>query len=223
MANWNNIFDFLGRLQKNNNREWFEEHKPEFKELQKQFKQWVSSLEATLNELDRIERAKIFRIYRDVRFSKDKTPYKTHFSSILSREGASRRGSYYVHFEPNQSFVALGFYAPEKDDLLRIRKEWEADDSQIRTILADKNFQHHFPDGLQGDQVKTVPRGFDKHHPALDLIRNKQFYFSTQLTNQEVLHDDLIPRISAAFQSGMPYLDYMSEVVTTNLNGESII
>ena len=116
------VFDFFGELAQNNNREWFTANKSNFKLLETQVKGFLSELNDTMGKHDQISKMKMFRIYRDVRFSKDKTPYKTHFAASFARAGASRRGGYYLCIKPGGSFVATGFWDPNKEDLFRIRK-----------------------------------------------------------------------------------------------------
>ena len=219
-----NSFEFLQQLIQNNDRDWFTERKPEFKRLKEINKQFFQSIYADLQAVDELENCKVFRIYRDVRFSKDKTPYKSHYAARYVRQGNRRRGTYYLHIEPNnQSFCAGGFYGPNKEDLLRIRKEFEYDDAEIRTILSDKTVASHFPNGLEGEELKTSPRGFSIEHKAIDLIRKKQFYLSAKFTDKDVLQEDFSLQVVEKFRAMLPYLNYMSEVVTTNLNGEVIV
>jgi len=132
------------------------------------------------------------------------------------------RGGYYIHLEPNNSFVGGGFWNPESDDLLRIRREFEINDSEIRKITSEKIFVKYFGE-LEGEGVKTAPKGFDKNHHAIDLIRKKQFIVRRKFSDKEVFSDDFQKEIIATFLSMRPFFDYMSEVLTTNLNGESTI
>ncbi len=217
------ILEFLKRLEKNNNRDWFNEHKKEFKALELKTKAIYSTINDELNKHDSIEKHKIFRIYRDVRFSKNKLPYKTHFGGSFSRKKPELRGGYYLHIQPNnESFIATGFWEPNKDDLLRIRKEFEQDDEEIRDIISDKKFKSVWGE-LIGDELKTAPRDFDKDHPAIDLIRKKQFIFIKKYTDEEVLSKDFVQDVNQSFKAIRPFFDYMSDVLTTNLNGESLI
>ncbi len=216
-------FTYLNHLKANNNRPWFTDHKTEFIDLQDDFKQWIAQLEARLNVFDSIERAKMFRIYRDVRFSKDKTPYKTHFSSHITRLGQDKRGSYYVHVEPGNSFIAVGFYGPEKEDLLRIRKELEFNADPLKSILANDQLVNLFDSGLQGEELKTAPRGFDKSDPNIDLIRKKQYYLQHHFTDDEVMQEDFMDQVVTRFEAAQDFLGFFSEVLNTNLDGESII
>ncbi|HEA23350.1 MAG TPA: DUF2461 domain-containing protein [Pricia antarctica] len=213
---------FLGKLKKNNDREWFNDHKTEFTEHQNEVKDFYALAMDNLKVHDQIEKMKMFRIYRDVRFSKDKTPYKAHFAVSYHRLGAEKRGGYYIRIKPGETFIATGFWGPEKEDLYRIRKEFELDASEFRDIINEKFFKKIWGE-LQGDAVKTAPKGFDKMHENIDLIRHKQFTFSRSFTDEEVVSPLFIDEIDKSFKAVRPYFDFMSEVLNTNLNGDSLV
>ncbi|MDA0176617.1 hypothetical protein C7H62_2466 [Mesoflavibacter sp. HG96] len=218
-----NVFQFLNQLEQNNDRDWFNAHKDTFKSIEKEVKQFNTHVFNLLNTHDDVDKLKLFRIYRDVRFSKNKQPYKTHFGCSFNRVKPKLRGGYYIHIQPNnQSFIATGFWDPNKDDLFRIRKEFEMDDEDIRAILKDKEFASIWGN-FKGDELKTAPKGFDKSHPAIDLIRRKQFIFTKEFSDQEVLSPDFITTIDQAFKAIRPFFDLMSDILTTDLNGQSII
>lgn len=218
-----NLLDFLTLLKENNNRDWFNEHKKEFKKLEVDAKRNFNSLFEALKVHDDVDRLKNFRIYRDVRFSKNKAPYKIHFSGSFYRRKPTLRGSYYVHLQPNnESFIAVGFWDPTKEDLMRIRKEFEIDDEEIRTIINVENFKNTWG-GFVGEELKTAPRGFNKEHKAMDLIRKKQFLFTKKYTDQEVISTGFLEDVNTSFKVVRPFLDYMSSVLTTNINGEPLI
>ncbi|WP_276166842.1 DUF2461 domain-containing protein [Zobellia alginiliquefaciens] len=214
--------NFLIQLKKNNNREWFTENKTEFKRHEQHVKAFFEDVATKLGTHDEIEKTKMFRIYRDVRFSKDKTPYKAHLAGSFSRAGAQRRGGYYIHIKPGESFLATGFWNPSKEDLLRIRKELEQDASEMREIISQEHFKEAWGD-LQGDELKTAPKGFDKAHKDIDLIKKKQFIFTRKFTDNQVLSPNFVSEINDTFAAIRPFFDYMSDVLTTNLNGESLL
>lgn len=216
------VFQFFKDLEKNNNRDWFNESKPRFKDIERETKEFYASLMEQLRSHDDIEGMKMFRIYRDVRFSKNKLPYKTHFGGSFKRATSRLRGGYYLHIQPGESFVATGFWDPNKDDLLRIRKEFEMDDTEIRKIIGNKKFREVWG-GMAGDEVKTAPKGFNKEHSAIDLIKKKQFIFVHKFSDKEVLAPDFLEKVNGCFKAVRPYFDYMSEVLTTDLNGVSLI
>lgn len=217
------ILSFLKELKKNNNREWFNTNKPRFKMIQGEAKGFYEEIKAGLEGFDEIEKFKLFRIYRDVRFSHDKTPYNPHFAGSYSRSGKHLRGGYYLRIRPGESFLAGGFWAPNKEDLFRIRKEFEIDDQEIRQILNDAEFKRVFGGVLEGEELKTAPKGFQKDDAAIDLIRKKGYVAVRKFTDKEVLSPDFLDEVLVSFKALRPFFDYMSEVLTTDLNGASTL
>ncbi len=217
------VFSFLNELKLNNDREWFTEQKDKFKEQEALLKNVYNEILEGLNQEDEIEKMKIFRIYKDVRFSKDKTPYNIHRSVSFSRLGAKLRGGYYLRLEPGNSYVAGGFFSPNATDLLRIRKEFEMDDEEIRTILNAPDFKEAYGGFNTSNQVKTAPKGFSKEHPAIDLIKNKSFFVTHPFTDKETQAKDFSEQVLKHYRLLRPFFDYMSDVLTTNLNGESLL
>ena len=216
------LIQFLKDLEQNNNKEWFEAHKATFQEHQKTMKTFFAEVADRLRATDDIESHKVFRIYRDVRFSKDKTPYKSWFAGSFKRAEPMLRGGYYLSVQPGHTKVGGGFYGPSPTDLLRIRREFEQNDSEIRAILDDKKFKSIFGE-LMGEEVKTAPKGFSADHPAIDLIRKKQFYVMRSFNDAEVTKPDFQDKVVETFLALRPYFDYMSSVLTTNLDGEVIV
>jgi uncharacterized protein (TIGR02453 family) len=217
------LFTLLNELKLNNNRDWFENNKTRYQAEEKSLKKFFTTISDSLNEFDEIEKTKIFRIYKDVRFSKDKTPYKTNRSANWMRAGANRRGSYYLQIEPGNSFLASGFFEPNPQDLLRFRKEFEMDDATIRKIFNQTEFKNVFDGFEASNQVKTAPKGFDKEHKAIDLIKNKNFFVIHYFSDKEVLDSNFLEEVKRLFKLTLPFLNYMTEVVTTDLNGVSTL
>lgn len=216
------VLSFFKKLEKNNNREWFEINKPEFKRIEAEVKHFGQQLKEALEATEHIDRVKLFRVYRDVRFSKDKTPYKTHFGISMHREKPRYRGGYYVHLKPNENFAAVGFWDQNKEDLLRIRKELELDPSEFRELMQESDFKNTWGD-LEGEEVKTAPKGFSKEDPNIDLIRKKMFLFRKKYSDKEVLSPNFLEQLTQDFRTVRPFLDYMSSVLTTDLNGVSLL
>lgn len=213
---------FLKDLSVNNDRVWFLANKDRYEAALENIKQFMKAVELALGETDHLEEANLFRIYRDVRFSKDKAPYKNHFGMGFSRSTKLLRGGYYLHIEPGASFAGGGFWQPNPQDLKRIRDEFAADDKPIREIIADARFQEYFGK-LQGDELKTAPQGYDKDHPAIDLLRKKSFTVHRSFTDEEITSDRFLQEVKLSFEAMRPYFDYMSQVLTTDLNGESVL
>lgn len=218
-------FAFLKTLSKNNNREWFTNHKDTYTKEQNHIIDFADALLHELNKHDVIEtpsgKKACYRIYRDVRFSKDKTPYCTYFSGSYRRATKYRRGGLYFHLEPGNSWLAGGFWSPNAEDLKRVRDDIAYDANPLRKILKSKSFIETFGT-LQGEQLKTSPKGFDAHHEAIDLLRYKQFLLVKKFTDAEVLSDTFVRQANQTFKNMRPFLDYMSEVLTTDINGETI-
>jgi len=217
------VFTFLKKLKANNHRDWMQEHKTEYQSNEKALKNFYAEVENALNEKDQIEKVKVFRINRDIRFSKDKTPYNVHRSVSFSRAGEHRRGGYYLRIEPGNTLMAGGFFDPNPADLLRIRKEFEMDAAPIRKILKQKDFENNFGGFIQEYKVKTAPKGFSKEDPNIDLIRLKSFFVTHEYSDKEVLAPDFKDKLVHHFRLLRPYFDYMSEVLTTDLNGVSTL
>jgi uncharacterized protein (TIGR02453 family) len=163
----------------------------------------------------------LHRIYRDIRFSKEKTPYKTNWSGSFKRAGKQRRGGCYFHLEAGNSFIAGGFWSPNHEDLKRIRDDFAFDDKPIRKIIKSKTFVSTFGT-MQGEQLKTTPKGFDAENSAIDLLRHKQFLVIRNFTDKEVLDKNFLKEANQTFKNMRPFFDYMSEVLTTDINGIEI-
>src|SRR5688572_17291647 len=176
---------FLKNLDAHNDREWFLAHKEDYAKALNNIREFKDAVVKNLSRKDMIEDGRVFRIYRDVRFSKDKAPYKNNFGIHFTRAGKQLRGGYYLHIEPGKSFVGGGFWAPEPQDLKRIRDEFAFDDKPIRKIISNKKFIQYFG-SLQGDELKTAPSGYERDHPAIDLIKKKQFTIGRNFKDKEV-------------------------------------
>lgn len=218
--------DFLKQLSKNNNRDWFQANKANA--YQSALDNTIAFADCLLLEMkkhDNIEtvtgKKSLYRIYKDIRFSKDKTPYKTHWGGYFKRATNHLRGGYYFHIQPGNCFVGGGFWNPNPEDLKRIRVELAADGSELRKIIRSKNFIGTFGQ-LDGNQVKTAPKGFSKEHENIDLLRYKQFLVSKKFTEKEMLAKDFYKEANKVFENMRPFFDYMSEVLTTDENGESL-
>lgn len=215
------VFQFLEDIKVNNNRDWFNAHKDRYKTQYDQFKKFAEAVTDEMKTYDEIESHKVFRIYRDVRFSKDKSPYKSNFSGFMVRATKWKRGGYYFHLEPGNTFIAGGFWQPNSADLKRIRQEIAADDQSLRKLLAEPSFIKTFG-ALKGDKVKTAPKGFSKDHPAIDLLRYKQYLLVHNFTDKEAVAPDFAAKLAKTYSEMLPFLTYMSDVLTTDVNGVPI-
>ena len=219
------VFSFLEELKENNNREWFQLNKERYHEQHRFVVQFADDLLVKMKQVDNIEtvngKKSIFRINKDVRFSKDKSPYKTNIGGAFTRATKELRGGYYFHIEPGNCFLGGGFWGPSPDDLKHIRMQIAADPEPLQAILNAKEFISLFGK-LEGEQLKTAPKGFDKEHPAIQLINYKQFLLVKRFTDKQVQSGKYLETLFTTFQAMRPFFDYMSEILTTDLNGEPL-
>ncbi|HIP35835.1 MAG TPA: DUF2461 domain-containing protein [Crocinitomix sp.] len=217
---------FLKDLKKNNNRDWFSANKHLYEQNRNDIIHFADDVLKRLNQHDNIEtvsgKKSVYRIYRDVRFSKDKTPYKIHWGGYYKRATKLLRGGYYFHIEPKLSFVGGGFWNPNSKDLKKIRTNILEFGDELLQIINSKEFKTNFGE-LKGKKLKTAPKGFDKNHKYIDLLRYKQFLLVKPFTDEEVLSKDFALMIDNTFKAMRPFFNFMSEALTTNENGEIIV
>lgn len=212
-------FAFLKKLSRNNDREWFEKHKEEFLSIKKGFEDFIESLYEQLLKFDgRLEgqdpRKFVFRIYRDVRFSKDKRPYKTFISAGISSTGKGMgKPGYYIQLEPgDKSFVCVGLYSPAPDVLAKIRQEIDYNGEVLERILSAKAFKSNF-EIWSGDTLKTIPKGYPKDHPHAAWLKLKSIVVMRSLTDEEVFSKNFLKKLSSIIESGKPLNDFLSEAM----------
>ncbi len=217
--------DFLKTLSKNNNRDWFNKHKDNYIEAHTNIIAFAGALLVEMNKHDKMEASSgkeaLFRIYKDVRFSKDKTPYNTHWSGAFKRATKKLRGGYYFNIKPGSSFLAGGFWGPEPQDMKRIRQDIELNYKNWKKLLAGKPLLNTFGK-MTGEQVSSAPRGYAKDHPAIDLLRYKQFLLKVEFSDKEVCSPGFLYIVNDVFKKMRPFLNYISEVLTTDANGVSV-
>jgi uncharacterized protein (TIGR02453 family) len=218
--------NFIKLIAKNNDRDWFNTHKEDYTAAHGNIISFADELIMEMKKNDTIEtasgKASLFRIYRDVRFSKDKSPYHNYWSGSLKRATKKLRGGYYFHLEPGNYFVAGGFWGPEAPDMQRIRQDIDFNYKEWRKMLSAKTLVATFG-SLDGEKVSSAPRGYAKDHPAIDLLRYKQFILRHNFTEKEVLDPGFAKTASDTFKKMRPFLNYMSEVLTTDGNGNDLV
>lgn len=209
------VFDFLRQLTKNNNREWFTENKILYTESQENLVLFLEDLIKEMSEFDpeleKIDAKKsLFRIYRDTRFSKDKTPYKTNFGASLGMGKGSQKGGYYLHLEPGKSFIAGGIYMPESSVLKTLRKEISLYGKEFLNILNEKEFKKYFPELDQDDKLKKVPQGFEKEDPMAEYLKLKSFIVVYNLSDKEIQDKNASKNLAKIFNAMKPLNDFLN-------------
>ncbi|PIF46799.1 uncharacterized protein (TIGR02453 family) [Chryseobacterium sp. 52] len=208
-------FDFLKKLTKNNNREWFTENKNLYTESQENVIAFLDEVIKEMAEFDeelgKLDGKKsLFRIYRDTRFSKDKIPYKTNFGASLGMGKGSQKGGYYLHMEPGKSFLAGGIYMPESAALKEVRKEISLYGEDFLKVINNKDFKKHFPELDQDDKLKKVPQGFDKEDPMGDYLKLKNFIVVYSQKDEEVLDQNAAKNMTKIFKLMKPFNDFLN-------------
>lgn len=212
------ILEFLTELSENNNREWFNENKAHFQELRLQFEdivqQFIDELGKNSSSIAN-QKAKdcIFRIYKDVRFSKDKSPYKTSFSAHISEGG--RKGDlcgHYLHIEPNNTMLAGGTWSPPSNILYEIRDAIYADNEDFKKIIEAKSFETNFGQ-LEGAKLKNGPKGFPKDFEDIELLKYKSFLAMHPMTNEEVLSDTFFDHSIKVFKHMEPLNNFINRAI----------
>ncbi len=215
---------FLEDLKVNNNRDWFLDNKKRYEAFKKDYHQLVADFLDAIKPLDpSLELLEVknctFRINRDIRFSKDKSPYKSHMSIWLSSgvKGLNRSG-YYLHIDPKESFIAGGFYSPEAPDLKKIRKEIAYFYEDLEAIINDKNFKKEFKtlDINATNSLKNAPKDYEKDHPAIEFLKLKSFV-ATQKFDLNLVHDkDFVKNISKKLIALKPLNDFLNRALTSD-------
>ncbi|KVV15958.1 DUF2461 domain-containing protein [Flavobacterium sp. TMP13] len=215
---------FLDDLKNNNNRDWFLENKKRYEIFKTDYHQLIGDFLDAMKPLDpSLELLEVknctFRINRDIRFSKDKSPYKSHLGIWISSgiKGLNRSG-YYIHIEKDASFIAGGLYSPESDDLKKIRKEIAFFYDDLETVLAEKTFKKEFGtlDVNERNSLKNPPRGYDKEHPAISFLKLKSFTASQKIDRAEFLKSDFVTKMSAKLLALKPLNDFLNRGLATD-------
>ncbi len=212
-------FDFLKNIKNNNTTEWFKSNQAAYKDSRADFQAFTTEIITRLELLDDtimrrglLPNKCIKRINRDIRFSADKSPYKTNYFTNFNPNGyKSEHASYYLHLEPNNSFVGGGVYMPRTPTLNKFRKEIETNLEEWESLLGSTSFREAFPDSVQSpDTLKTVPKGFDKESPAIRYLRMKGFYTVHKLTDSEMVSENVITQIMDSYREVKPIIAFLN-------------
>jgi len=207
---------FLEKLSKNNNKPWFDKHRDDYQNAKEDFEALVTELLADLSgsePLFKEQKAKdcIFRIFRDVRFSKDKTPYKAHFGAFFSKGGRKFPGAgYYLHIEPGgKSFVGGGLWVPEPPLLKAVRQEIDYNFNDFKGITEEKKFKKLFSK-INGEQLKTLPQGYTDDNPAIEYLKMKSFTVAHHLQDVDIISKGFVKKSLDVFSAMRPFIDFLN-------------
>ena len=208
-------FSFLSRLKRNNNKPWFDKHKDEYLDIKSYMEMLAADISNGIGDFDEFTgtqdpKKSVFRIYKDVRFSKDKTPYKTHLGAYFARGGKkSSFAGYYLHIEPKNSFIAGGVWMPEPAELEKIRQEIDYNSEEFLSILKDRNFKKYFKE-IQGERLTRNPKNYPPDHPQIELLKFKSYNVVYMLDDGQVLAKNFTSHCIKVFKLMKPLNDFLN-------------
>lgn len=210
---------FLKDIKKNNNKSWFDGHRKQYDTVKADFVSMIGQVIKAISTFDKpignLEAKNcIFRINRDVRFSKNKDPYKTNMAAYFNKDGKKGLGSgYYLHIEPGKSFAAGGIWMPEPPVLAGIRQEIDYSFADWKKIVENKAFKKIFHEGLQGDKLSRPPKGYEETNPAIEYLKMKSFIVTRSFTDTEVQSKNFVRDVAKTFQATKPLIDFLNIVI----------
>jgi uncharacterized protein (TIGR02453 family) len=210
--------DFLKKLKNNNNRDWFLENKAQYQAAKKNFEAFVQEFIDRIVKFEPLMKGLeasscVYRINRDIRFSNDKSPYKTHLGAFIVRGGkqnGDKYAGYYFHVEPGNSLIAGGAYIPPAEWLSSIREKIDDEGDKLVKILKNKEFISTFG-SIEGEKLKTAPKGFPKDHPYIELLRMKSFLVERSISDKDVISEECMDMIVKAAKVMKPLNDFCNE------------
>ena len=209
-------FHFLEKLKSNNNRPWFEKNRPVYEKARTEYLGFVTGLMEGIRKIEAIPEKEpvkyIQRIYRDIRFSKDKTPYKSHFSSIIDRGPENKKCPVYLHIQPGKSMIGGGIWDPSAETLRMVRQEIDYNSAGLRKIINSKEFQKQFGK-ISGAKLSRPPKGYSADNPSIEMLKFKQLYVERNFDDDLVLSKQLIPEILKTYKTALPFFHYFDVVM----------
>jgi uncharacterized protein (TIGR02453 family) len=212
------ILNFLDSLSQNNFKAWFDAHRADYETARANFNQFIDYLIDEFRISDNLQALSskdcVTRIYRDIRFTRDKSPYHTNFSAIIAPGGKkSPEQGYYVSIQPHdQSMIAGGLYMPSPQQLERFRQAVDQHAATLKRITGEKAFVEHFGK-IEGERLKTAPKGYDRTHPEIELLQLKQVTVLHHLSDREILAGNFPEKAVAVCRAMKPFLNYLEEVL----------
>lgn len=217
------VFDFLKLIDKNNNREWFNDNKNLFLEAQSDFQNFTEELISEMGKFDETilkldAKKSLLRIYRDTRFSKDKTPYKNYFGASIGMGKINTKAGFYLHVQPGKSFLGSGIYLPDSPVLKEIRKEISLFKDDFLKAIDDKDFKKYYGELDQEHKLKNVPQGFEKEDPMGEYLKLKSFIGVHNITNKDLSDKNAVKNISKIFEVAKPLNDFLDTSISNLKN-----
>jgi len=210
---------FLSSLKKNNNKIWFDKHKPQYEEIKASVIDFMAALIKEVSKFDPSvvgtdPKKSVMRIYRDIRFSKDKTPYKSNIGAGISTGGKNvAAGGYYVHLQPGTSFLGGGMWMPEPEALQKIRQEIDYNFKDFKSIVESKSFKKNLGTLDRNEKLTRPPKNYSADNPAIEYLMLKSFTCGCQFTDTEVLSEKFFKKASTIFKEMHPFIQFLNQAV----------
>jgi uncharacterized protein (TIGR02453 family) len=215
-----NILSFLKELEANNNKEWFDKNKESYLSIKLSFETTVNEILFNIKKFDssitkNLEAKQcVYRIYKDVRFSKDKTPYKINMGASINCGGKkSSKAGYYLHIQNNASFIAGGVYMPNAETLNNIRQEIDYNSKDFIKIISSKAYTSYFKGFDNIDKLKLPPKGYDINNPMIDYLKHKHFIASYKISNSVVKSEQFVNTVNNGFKAIKPLIDFLNNAI----------
>ena len=216
----NKVLEFLTQLKLNNNREWFQDNKKWYDDSKKEVENFVSGIITTISAIDPALQNPpmkdcMFRIFRDVRFGADKSPYKTNFGAFIAQGGRkSSYPGYYFHFEPGESMLAGGVYQPQPDTLKLLRNEVYFHSSELKSILEKPSFKNHFNQLGDFDKLKKAPKDFPADFPDIDLLKYRSYIVSENIPDKVIISDNYQKQVLEMVRELQPFMAFLNRAIS---------
>jgi uncharacterized protein (TIGR02453 family) len=208
---------FLKAISKNNNKEWFEKNRKDWEKAKENYAGFMETLLKKLSKIDQIAAKEpkkyISRINRDIRFSKDKSPYKSAIHSLIDRSDDKTKCPFFIHVQPGDSFVACGLWEPDASVLKKLRQEIDYNAETIHAVLEKKSFKAMFG-AIEGEKLARAPQGYEPSHPDIELLKHKTFIIKKSFPDSTVLSEEFADEIASAFKESIPFMRFIDIVLS---------
>ncbi len=208
--------DFLSEISKNNHKDWFEKNRKDWDKAKENHTQFMDALQKKLKNLDDIvikePKKYVSRINRDIRFSKDKSPYKNNISSLIDRDSDDKKCKFYIHISPKETFIMSGLYEPDAKILQKVRQEIDYNGSDLHKIISNHDFKDFFGE-IIGETLVRPPKGYDENHPDVKLLKLKQYLVKRTFDQKMVLSEGFIDELTKTFKAALPFLEFLDTAV----------
>ena len=209
-------FNFFKQIEENNNKPWFENNRPLYEAAKANFLEFMEVLLPKIRTIDQIVEKDLkkyaSRIHRDIRFSKNKSPYKNNISSLIERELDYKKCPFYIHIQPNGSFMGAGVYQPDPALLKRVRQEIDYNSSELHKIIGKPSFKATFGK-ITGDSLVRPPKGYEEDNPNIELLKLKFYIVRKDFSDEEVMSPDFVDNLAELYREAIPFFEFLDNAI----------